>query len=237
MGDATNPAAGFNVNKTRGYVQFRDTDPGVGTVEVPVAYATGDPLNPWIVVTEDVAGHAVRALYMARGEWSVQVYRAAARYRITEIGGAIAASNGLQAMECFAPSPSNPVGQPTRIYFPLADLGQRVNVGEIWYRDSGGLLRSLNNQNLIIDRVENLGGRDHAYAELAPLIGAGSVLDFSQGYAVRRVRGASMTIRVLHNDASFNLTPDPVENYERLGVWARTWRRHETESYVLGGSN
>jgi hypothetical protein len=175
----------------------------------------------------------VRALYMARGEWSVQVYRSAARYRTTDI----VAANGLQAMECFASSPSNPVGQPTRIYFPLADLGQRVNVGEIWYRDGGGLLRSLNNQNLIIDRVENIAGRDHAYAELSQLLGPGGALDFSQGYAVRRVRGASLTLRALYNDAQFNLTPDPVENYTRLEVWARTWRKHESETYVLGGAN
>jgi hypothetical protein len=129
------------------------------------------------------------------------------------------------------------VGVPTRIYFPLADLGQRVNVGEIWYRDSGGFLRSLNSQNLIIDRVENVMGRDHAYAEVGPLMGAGSAFDYSQGYAVRRVRGASLTVRVLSNSAMLSLTPDPVLNYERLEVWARTWRRHETESFVLGGAN
>lgn len=236
MGDATNPAAGYNVNKTRGYIQMRNGGGG-GSLNVPVAYATGDPVTPWAVVTEDVAGHAVRALYMARGEWSVQVYRSAARYRTTDI----VAANGLQAMECFAPRPGSPVGQPTRLYFPLADLGQRVNVGEIWYTDDAGNLRTLANQNLIIDRVENVMGRDHAYADLKPMIDPGAtnipMLNFSRGYSVRRVRGASMTVRVLHNDAVLNLTSDPVENFNRLEVWARTWRRHETESFVLGGAN
>jgi hypothetical protein len=45
-----------------------------------------------------------------------------------------------------------------------------------------------------------------------------------------------MTVRVLRNPAYFSLTADPVVNYERLEIWSRNWRRHETESYVLGGA-
>jgi len=232
MADATNLIGGYSVDKSHGYIEFRDTDPSPGLVDVPVAYATGDPLNPWAVVMEDVSGHAVRALYQAHGEWSVQVYRSAARYRTTDI----VAANGLQAAECFVPRVGGPVGLPTRLYFPLADLGQRVNVAEIWFRDGGGTLRTIYDQNMIIDRIENIAGRDHAYAELAPHMGPGGAFDFAMGYAVKRVRGASITVRVLRNPAHFRLSSDPVLNYERLEVWSRNWRRHETESYVLGGA-
>jgi hypothetical protein len=232
MADATNLIGGYSVDKTHGYVDFRDTDPvALGSVDAPVAYATGDPLDPWTVVVEDVSGHAVRALYQAVGEWSVQVYRSAARYRTTDI----VAANGLQAAECYVPRVGGPVGLPTRLYFPLADLGQRVNVAELWFRDGGGALRTIYDQNLLITGVENLLGRDHAYADVGAVTG-GAPFDFTMGYAVKRVRGASMTVRVLRNPAYFSLTADPVVNYERLEIWSRNWRRHETESYVLGGA-
>ena len=242
MADATSPAGGYSVDKIHGYVQLRDDPSQPGALDVPVAYATGDPLNPWVVTEQDVSGHAVRALYQARGEWSVQVYRSAARYRTTDI----VAANGLQVAECYVGGSvlgggGNPVGSTTRLYFPLADLGQRVNVGEIWYRDSSGVLRTLYDQNLLISGVENIQGVDHAFSDVKPLIDPGSTnipaFDSTMGYAVKRVRGASMTVRVLHNDALFSLSTDPIENYSRLEVWSRTWRRHETETYVLGGTN
>ncbi len=238
MADATNVVAGFNVNKTHGYIQFRDTDPGPGIIEVPVAYATGNPLNPWVVVIEDVAGHAVRALYQARGEWSVQVYRSAARYRTTDV----LASNGLQASEVYVGGTrmAGPltVGSDQRLYFPLSDLGQRVNVREIWYRDSGGNLLSLRDQNLLISGVENLLGIDHSFADIGGITGGGALdTGFTMGYVVSRVRGASMTVRVLNNPAYFVLVNDQAENYNRLEAWSRNWRRHETESYVLGGGS
>jgi hypothetical protein len=237
--DATNAAAGYSVNKQRGYIQFRDIDAGTPGMQAMVAYATGNPLSPWVAVVEDVSGHAVRALYQARGEWSVQVYRSHARYRTTDV----VAANGLQAGEVYVGGTrmSGPtlVGSADRLYFPLADLGQRVNVGELWYRDGGGALLSLQDQNLLISGVENLLGIDHAFADVSAATGGG-VLDtsFAIGYVVRRVRGASMTIRVLNNPAHFTLDPtDFVENYNRLEVWSRNWRRHETESYALGGGS
>lgn len=233
--DAASTAGGYSVDKSRGFLHVRDTQPGGQPLEVPVAYATGDPDNPWTVFVQDVSGHAVRALYQARGEWSVQMYRAAANYRTTDI----VAANGLQASECYVggsvSSGGFPVGANNRLYFPLSDLGQRVNVGEIWFTDSFGVRRVLRDQNLLMDRVETLLGIDHAYADLSLLIGPGSQFDFFSGYAVRRVRGASMTLRVLHNDSIFNLGADPVANYDRLQLWSRNWKRHETESYVLGG--
>lgn len=238
LGDATDTSGAYHVEKRHGYVQFRDSDPGTPGMQALVAYATGDPLNPWATVVEDVSGHAVRALYQANGEWSVQVYRSHARYRTTDV----VAANGLQAGEVYVGGTrqSGPtlVGSADRLYFPLADLGQRVNVGEIWYRDGGGALRFVQDQNLLISGVENLMGIDHAYADISAVTGGGSLdTTFAMGYVVRRVRGASMTVRVLNNPASFSLTNDPVENYNRLESWSRNWKRHETESYVLGGGS
>ena len=236
MADATHAQNGYSVNKRTGYLQLRDIDPGTPGVQVGVAYATGDPLAPWTAVVEDVAGHAVRALYMAVGEWSVQVYKAASRYRVTDV----VAANGLQVAECYVGGSrlggAGPVGAATRLYFPMSDLGQRVVVGEIWYRDAGGALKLVRDQDLLLGGVENLLGVDHSFAELAPYT-LGEPFDFSMGYAVRRVRGASMTVRVLNNPSYFFLGADEVDNFRKLELWAQRWRRHETESFVAGGEN
>jgi hypothetical protein len=233
MADANNANGGYHVDKSNGYIQFRDTDPGTPGMQVPVAYATGNPLNPWVATVEDIAGHAVRALYHARGEWAVQVYRSAARYRTTDLVSA----NGLQVSEVSVGG-TRAAGSDQRLYFPLSDLGQRVNVGEFWYRDGGGNLRSVRDQNLLISGVENLLGVDHAYADISALTGGGRFDTAStMGYIVSRVRGASMTIRVLNNPSHFILDGDAATNYLRLEEWSRNWRRHETESYVLGGGS
>jgi hypothetical protein len=90
----------------------------------------------------------------------------------------------------------------------------------------------------LISGVENLMGIDHAYADIGALTGGGRFdTSSTMGYIVSRVRGASMTIRVLNNPAHFNLDPDPATNFVRLEEWSRNWRRHETESYVLGGGS
>lgn len=233
MGDANNPNAGYHVDKSNGYIQFRDVDAGTPGIQAPVAYATGNPVTPWIMSIEDIGGHAVRALYHARGEWAVQVYRSAARYRTTDLVSA----NGLQVGEVYVGG-TRAAGSDQRLYFPLSDLGQRVNIGEFWYRDGGGNLRSVRDQNLLISGVENLLGIDHAYADIDTLTGGGRFDTAStMGYIVSRVRGASMTIRVLNNPSQFNLVPDAATNYLRLEEWSRNWRRHETESYVLGGGS
>ena len=235
MPDATHPLNGYSVNKRTGYLQIRDLDPAVPGVQVGVAYATGDPTAPWSAAVEDVQGHAVRALYMAVGEWSVQVYKAASRYRVTDV----VAANGLQVAECYVGGSrvDVPTGAPPsmRLYFPMSDFGQRVVVGEIWYSFPGGLPQLMRDQDLLLDGVENLLGVDHASANVPLPLGAS--FDFSMGYAVRRVRGESLTVRVLNNPAYFFLGADEVDNYRKLELWTEHWRRHETESFVAGGEN
>lgn len=89
---------------------------------------------------------------------------------------------------------------------------------------------------MLLSGVENLNGVDHAYADLSLSTGGGP-FDFAMGYAVKRLRGASLTVRVMNNPATFVLTSDEVENYNRLEIWSRNWRKHETESFILGGNN
>ena len=57
------------------------------------------------------------------------------------------------------------------------------------------------------------------------------------GYAVRRVKGASVAVRVLWNPAVFQLGTDAAENLERFEVWSRNWRRTTTETFLQRGEN
>src|SRR5690606_28641208 len=124
--------------------------------------------------------------------------KAASYYRIVLPGTA----GSLKAAEAYVGG-SNGWGQPNRLYFPLADLGQKVTVGESWV--SGGTEPVIEDQDFRITGREDFGGGSVAYAQLP----AGMAFDFTRnGYAVRRVRGASLKVRVLWNPASFVLGND-----------------------------
>lgn len=239
-----NPDSAYVVDKTNGSITFFDVDdtinPAAGNrLSAYISYPTGNPLDPWSppVFVPDISGRGVRALYMATGEWAVQVYKAAGRYRVT---GLITAS-GLQIAECYigasrTTTGGTVIGDPYRIYFPIADLGQKVVVGEIWYNDGSG-------QNVIYDQEfqisdqQNVLGVQLAFIDIRSKLGPGAVFDYGNGYAVRRVRGASATVRVLWNPTQFALGGDELENYNRLEQWMRSTRRIETESFVMSGEN
>lgn len=241
-GPAGAGASGYYVDKTNGFITFRDVDgivdPSVGNgLSAYMSFPTNDPLNPWTqpVFVPDIGGRALRALYLARGEWAVQPYKAASEYRVT----GLLASNGLQIAECYVGASrldggGNPIGDPDRLYFPLADRGHKVLVGEIWYNDGSGP-RVFRDQEFQIEGIQNLGGTQLSYVDLSARA-PGAVFDYSRGYAVRRVRGASMTVRVLWNPTSFSLSSDPVDNFRKLEVWMRGWRRVKTDSFAVGGA-
>ena len=246
LGNHTSTGAnesGYYVDKTNGFITFRDVDgiidPGAGNgLSVYMSFPTNDPLSPWTdpVFVSDIGGRALRALYLARGEWAVQPYKAASEYRIT----GLLASNGLQIAECYIGASrldggGNPIGNADRLYFPLADRGHKVLIGEIWYNDGSGS-RVFRDQEFQIDGIQNIGGTQLAYVNLSARA-PGAVFDYSRGYAVRRVRGASMTVRVLWNPARFVLGTDPEDNFRRLEVWMRSWRRVNTDSFAVGGGN
>ncbi|MBX3111876.1 MAG: prepilin-type N-terminal cleavage/methylation domain-containing protein [Fimbriimonadaceae bacterium] len=218
------------VDKSNGVVNFRSVAGG-GVLMAYVAYPTGDPDNPWAADLNnpvDIAGHSVRALYMARGEYAVQVMKAASSYRVTFPG----APSGLKAGECTVGG-SNGWGSPNRLYFSLADYGQKVTVGEIWATD-GSTTQPLLDKDLLVGGRETIGGVPLAYYQLP----VGLTFDFAtNGYSVRRVRGASIKARVLWNPSSFQLGTDQVQNYQNFMTWAQSWRKVTTESFAAGAKD
>jgi type II secretory pathway pseudopilin PulG len=220
----------YAVDYSGGAISFRDTDAGTPGLQGRISYL--DNTGAWTApVDVNIEGRNVRALYMANGEWSVQVHKAANSYRQTLGIGA-----GLSIAEYYVGGTwdpgSGPVGATNRIYFPLSDLGHRVVIREIWYIQ-GGSLRSLNDQELFINGVENIGGIDHAYAEITPKTGPGAVFDLSgDRFPVRGVRGASLRVRVLWNPETFRLGNVDTDNYDNLEKWMQSTRRIQTETFL-----
>lgn len=231
------PGNGYRVDKSVGSVEFLDVDgdPTNGLSSY-FAFPSGTAGQWDVVFVPDIRGRSLRALYMAVGEWSVQMHKAADRYRVTQW----LAANGLQMGECYVGGSTNdgggsPVGRPNRLYFPLADLGQKVIVSEMWVNDGSGM-RLVSDQEFQISGVERLGAFSMAFADITQRAGAGAVFDFGNGYAVRGVRGASLKVRVMWNPAHFSLIADEAENFTRLDEWMRNWRRTETETFLEGQS-
>jgi hypothetical protein len=137
------------------------------------------------------------------------------------------------------------IGRPTRLYFPATDLGQKVTVKEIWFGiDSNGDGRPddatatlLPDQEFQVDGIERVVGVSLAFIDITGKVPAQAVFSYANGYAVRGVKGASMKVRALWNPGYFSFTNDPIENYRRVEVWARGWRKTETESFLAGGQN
>ena len=232
-----NPNSSWNVEKNSGQITFRDVDnnPANG-LSAYICYPTGGGAWTAPQLVGDITDRAIRVLYMGRNEWSVQPFKAARSYRVS---GYVSA-NGLGPGECFVGGTldqfGSPIGRPYRLYFAPFDLNQKVIVGELWI-NTGGNPTALYDQEFQITGIENVNGLDLAYADIHDKTPGAAVFDWSQGYSVRRVRGASLKVRVLWNPASFKLENDTAQNYKELEVWMRSWRKTENESLQIGGRN
>jgi hypothetical protein len=165
---------------------------------------------------------------MAKEEWAIQVMKAPSTFRQVF-------SPPQRANFYVGQTGSAPFGQPTRIYFPQMDAGKNVTIGELWYLDGGGFRQTLRDQNFVIQNAPF----DPAgpYVDIRSYDPTALGFDFSNGYAVRYVRGASVRVRVLWNPAFTSFTPDNVENLERFERWSRNWRKVTVDTYLQRGEN
>lgn len=242
----------YRVDRLTGTVTFVDLDGDQtnGRLAADVVFPSGDPNNPWqatISRLADVQGRSVRALYQANGEWAVHVLKAAAFYRQVGIGSA----SDLGSAEYYVGGTNvNLLGSPRRLYFPWSDVNKKIVIDEIWYYDSrAGRVDVLQAQEYIV-RPPVGGAPDLPYIDiweqkLRDVLGAGYsendvAFDFGNGYAVRGVRGASVTVRVLWNPTFFKVSRNPAdmrENYLALERWMRSYRRVETTTMLSRGGN
>lgn len=221
----------YTVDKSLGVLEFVDADGDASNgLSAYIRYQVDDGFTDPIFVP-DLSGRAVRAYYMAKNEWAVQPVKAADDYRLT---GFLTAASGLQPGEAYLGGfGSSGLGQPYNIYFPQSDVGQKVTVGEVWF-NVGGAPQLLRDQEFQIQPCQDL---PLGCADIRGKAGAGAVLDASNGYVVRDIRGASLGVRALWNPGFFSLSGDGQENWRRFSDWARNWRRTESETFYIGGLN
>lgn len=220
----------YRVDKSMGVVTFNDFD-GDSTNGLQVRLIQPDGT----VSAINASGRPLRALYMGRNEWAVQVYKAAERYRVVYAQpGAGQVYVGGSAPQFLIPPPTGDPGSPTtRLYFSTSDANRKVVVDTVWYRRAGDTApRLMTNATLSVRSFDALG----AYADIRDIDPLASDFDFTYGYAVRGVRGASVNVRVLWNPSVFTLTTNSVTNFTNFERWMRDMRRSSVETYLQRGA-
>lgn len=254
LGNSTNNNdSAWWVDRNLGHISFRDVDGNSNNgLSAYMCFPTDTGWSPRQLVP-DITNRTIRVMYQGRQEWSVQPLKSARSYRVSRYLGAA----GLSPGECFVggslDSNGNPVGSNRLLYFAPFDRGQKVIAGEIWLTMTtdqfGTFPLTLNDQELQISDIAPLNGGNLAFADVGqaaidywknthPTDNVQAVaFDWSRGYSVRRVRGASLKVRVMWNPTAFRLESDAVRNYNELDVWMRNMRRTENESLQIGGRN
>lgn len=217
----------YVVDNSRGLITFYDTDNNLGNgLTLRIIY----PGDTRAQDTPDARGRSMRAMYQVRGDWAVQPVKAVSQYRV-------AYSPSITYDQCYPGLINGSDGDPGEVYFPLADVGKTVVIGEVRYVDNNGLSKSIYDQEFIIREPRASGGMrlgrviltDKIDPSLAPR------LDHAKGAAVRRVKGVSMSVRVFWNPTAFTLKADGNENLKELNKWLINLRRTESETFLVKG--
>lgn len=177
----------------------------------------------------DIRGRSLRALYMGLKGISVQVIKPAANYIPIS-------SSTLGYQQCYIGGTDLAAnGEVQNIYFPLSDVGKRVIVGEIWY-DSPSGRKHLEDQEFEIRAPR--GALNLAFIDIREKDStATNIVNFATTglQPVKRVRGASVAVRVLWNPASVKFGTDAAANMRKLDEYLRNTRRLDTENILIRG--
>ncbi|CAN5689581.1 hypothetical protein BH11ARM2_BH11ARM2_10090 [soil metagenome] len=209
----------ITVNKSLGLVTFADASRVDGR-QIRILLPDG------AVRTFDLRGRALRAFYMSRDEFAVQVLKPASTYNASVIEPGpgefyVGGSNGAIG------------GQVTRLYFPRSDAGSKVNIGVLRYLDASSNVREIVGQDFT---VRFRPGENNPSIDLTDVDSGATGFD-PNSLAARDVRGSSLTVRTLWNPDFFSLTSNPATNLTRLDQWARGYRRSTVQTYVARGED
>jgi type II secretory pathway pseudopilin PulG len=212
----------YVVDKSAGVVRFADFDETAPGLQLRLILpGAGTP------ITVQGEGRKVRALYQAKNEWSVQVLKAPSRYEVVIGTPSIA--------QCYVGGSSVVGGVATRVYFPGQDTGKKVTFGEIWYI-AGAVPRVMRDQDFTI-RTSASDPLGLPFIDVRDVDQQATSFDFTNGYAVRRVKGVSVSARVLWNNAVMRFGNDSAANMRAFEVWTRTWRKTVIDTYLEKGEN
>lgn len=219
----------FRIDKSAGIVSVLDTDndSSNGTT-VPLLLLDGT------VTTVQLDGRAVRAMYMVKNSFAVQVLKSPSLYSVTyELPG---------AAHYYVGGTGSIGGGSTRVYFPRSDAGRKITVGELNYRRTGDVLpRQLFGQDFVIRRSNAADPVGLPYIDIRDADPLAQQVDVaidarSRGYGLRDVKCASLSVRTIWNPDSFSLGQDSQANMERLNHWVGGYRKSTIETYLEQGS-
>lgn len=177
--------------------------------------------------TVTVNGRNLRALYMGKNEWAVQVMKPAAVYTETWSRPGIG--------QFYIGGSSALGGNGSYVYFPVADGGRMISLGEVYYYNQAG--QEVGPVQLTAKaQTNNLDGLGLPYIPIAAYLPDFRDFDYSYGSAVKDVKGASVAVRVLWNPEAFHLSADSAANMDQLNKWIQSWRRSTVETYLQRGN-
>jgi len=212
---ATSPL--ITVNKSNGVVTFHDADDDASNG------TTGKILLPdKSIQTVPLENRALRAMYRTKGEFAVQVLKAASRYTVS--------ATSQVGIGQYYVGGSNGNGVATRLYFPIMDAGRKVTIGEVNYTTASSTQQILGQDFVIRFRQGDPLGLPSVDISESDVAATG--FSFATGAAVKDVRGASVAVRVSWNPDQFFLTSDTIENMRRLEKWAQSWRHSTNETFL-----
>lgn len=214
-GAAYHPS-GYTVDYSHGEVFFKSAN-------VPVIFPGDSNLT-----TIPAAGRSVRALFMAQGDWAVQIQKPAADYE------QVYDTPSVGQFFIGGTKPGSPTfGSAKRIYFPWSDLGHSVRFDRIAYLGAGGVSKSVSGQSLQItsSQADAVG----PFIDISALDSAATAIDMSDGYGVRGVHGASVSVRTLWNRSAFSLTPDTVANTNAVDSFRQSFKTLRLTTSFMGG--
>jgi len=218
----------ISVNKNTGVVTIYDAD-GDSTNGI-----TGKLLLPdGSTTTIQMDNRAVRALYMANNEYSVQVLKAASQYTIAPT------PVNLSTGQFYIGGTSAGLGSPWRIYFPQSDDGRKVTVGEVTYNRNPAVdnyLHDMIGQDFLV-KVRPGDPVGLPSIDLTDVDPNAIAVNFNNGIGARNIKGMSVAVRVLWNPTSFHLTGDSPTNMASLSHWAQSWRITTNETFLQKEDN
>lgn len=213
----------ITINKSNGLITVRDLDAATDGTQADLVLPDGTVQHG---VTID--NRAVRALFRANGEYSVQVLKAPASYTET---------TGRPSIGQFAIGANVTNGVATRIYFPPSDLGSKVTVGVINYNATGtARVQQIRDVDFVIKK-QSVDATGLPSIDITDIDKSAVALNLNGfGYAVNTIKGSSVTVRTLWNPDFFRLYVSPTENIASVDKWGRGWRRAVNETYLEQGS-
>ncbi len=234
--DPTDPSQGrsYKVDYLRGTVAL--AGPGSNDPELSQLGLTILPVGTGQlpILGVDPAGRNFRVFYQAHNDWAVQVFKSPSRYSV--IFGL-----PLSVGQAYAWNPVDGIGLATRIYFPPADIGSKVAVRELWYRDGANNIRVIRDQDFMVRPIragDPFPNTNYGFIDIRDIDLNASFLDYATyGYAVRGISGTSLRARVIWNSSTKEDVPGntPAALAERLRLhenWTQQWRSVPVETYL-----